>query len=131
MAVKYLKKDLRTKSDNDYDEYTATKGVDIEFTNGLETLWQTVVGELKTPFGSLGCDTLSNYGSYLYRLIGQKKTPEVIKELEFYIEQVMQTYPMITNWEVKMLDKKRTELNFQLTIYVGSKSNTGSVSIVS
>lgn len=129
MAVKYLKKDLRTKSDNDYDEYTATKGVDIEFTSGLETLWQTVVGELKTPFGSLGCNTLSNYGSYLYRLIGKKKTPELIKEMNFYIDQVMQTYPIITTWEVNMLDKKRTELNFQLTIYVGSESQTGGVSL--
>lgn len=130
MVKNYSKKDLRTRSDNNYDEYIFTRGVDVEFTEGLETLWQTIVGELKTEYGEVGCERLSTYGSYLYKLKGQKRTPSLVKELNFFIDQVMQTYPQVTNWEVQMMDNNESELNFMLIVYAKDEKYSGVVSIV-
>lgn len=128
--MSYIKQDLRLEfEDDNFHMNFKTNGVDLQFTEDLETLWQVVVCELMTPFGSVDSERFSNYGSYIHKLIGKKITDFWIKELEFYIQLVIDNYP-IDSFKVETQRKRKLgTVSFKLIIYKDGISESGVVTV--
>lgn len=126
----YDKQDLRLKFlEDNYNMIFETHGIDLEFTEDLETLWQVVVCELMTPFGSVDSERFSNYGSYIHKLIGKKINDFWLKELEFYIQLVVDNYP-IDKFEIDVQEKRRAgTITFTLVILKDGIKKEGDVTV--
>ncbi|OPY30641.1 MAG: hypothetical protein A4E27_00020 [Methanobacterium sp. PtaU1.Bin242] len=128
--MSYDKQDLRLEfEENNFNMNFKTNGVDLQYTQDLETLWQAVVCELMTPFGSVDSERFSNYGSYIHRLIGKKINDFWLKELEFYIQLVVDNYP-IDKFDIEVQKKRKAgTITFTLAILKDGIKKEGDVTV--
>lgn len=92
--------DFRSDMDNrSFYEKTAWNACkDLIYTKNEETLWQCIVGEIKTPKGVLSNSIgQSSYGCLIWDFIGENLDSLDIKEIEYEIIQVCLKYPEVNN----------------------------------
>ena len=83
---------LDFKSDMDnrsfYEKTAWNRCEDLIYIKNEEALWQTIVGEIKTPKGALSNSIgQQNYGCNIWKLKGQVLDSLTIKEIEYEIIQ--------------------------------------------
>lgn len=122
--MEYTKEDLMMTIYHNYEEVTRITVNDVSLTGGTYTLWQTIEGELKTRLGEVRAEAFANYGSRLHELLGQQMTDFINKEVEYYVELVMQNYPEVDSWEVEITkDQRPGKLSFVLkVVYLGEEA---------
>lgn len=92
--------DFMTNMDNlSFYEKTAWNHCDdLIYVKNEEALWQTIVGEIKTPYGvlnnSIGQD---KYGCLIWNYIGANLDSLDIKSLEYDVIDVCLRYPEVNN----------------------------------
>lgn len=92
--------DFKTDMDNlSFYEKTAWNACeDLIYVKNEECLWQTIVGEIKTPLGALSNSIgQQNYGCLIWELRGQVLDSLTIKEIENEIIQTCLKYPEVNN----------------------------------
>ena len=92
--------DFKTDMDNlSFYEKTAWNGCeDLIFVKNEEALWQTIVGEIKTPLGALSNSIgQQSYGCSIWELRGQVLDSLTIKEIENEIIKTCLKYPEVNN----------------------------------
>lgn len=71
---------------------------DLIYTINEETLWQTIVGEIKTPLGALSNSVgQSGYGCSIWDYIGENIDSLMITEIEHEVIRVCLKYPEVNN----------------------------------
>jgi phage baseplate assembly protein W len=126
----YTKEDLLMTIYDNYDEKTRIVVQDIDLTTGTYALWQAIEGELKTRIGEVDCETLAGYGSRLHELLGQPMSDLLNKEVEYYVELVMNNYTEVESWSVEVTKEQRPgKLSFVLSVYYLSDEYSGVVEI--
>ena len=93
---------LDFKSDMDnrsfYEKTAWNRCEDLIYVKNEEALWQTIVGEIKTPKGALSNSIgQQNYGCNIWELKGQVLDSLTIKEIEYEIIQTCLRYPEVNN----------------------------------
>lgn len=93
---------LDFKSDMDnrsfYEKTAWNRCEDLIYIKNEEALWQTIVGEIKTPKGALSNSIgQQNYGCNIWQLKGQVLDSLTIKEIEYEIIQTCLRYPEVNN----------------------------------
>jgi phage baseplate assembly protein W len=126
----YNKEDLLMTIYDDYEEKTTVAVNEISLTGGVYTLWQTIEGELKTKLGEVDCETFRNYGSRLHELLGQPMTELLNREIEYYVELVMDNYPEVESWTIETTtERKEGKIRFVLSVYYLGEDYAGVVEI--
>lgn len=92
--------DFRTEMDNlsfyEKTEWNACE--DLIYTINEETLWQCIVGEIKTPRGALSNSIgQASYGCGIWDYIGEHLDSLTISEIENDIINVCNRYPEVNN----------------------------------
>ena len=81
-----------------YEKTAWNQCEDLIYVKNEEALWQTIVGEIKTPYGalsnSIGQDT---YGCRIWDYIGENLDSLDVKSLEYDIITVCLKYPEVNN----------------------------------
>lgn len=112
--------DFMTDMDNlSFYENTAWNQCgDLIYVKNEEALWQTIVGEIKTPYGALSNSIGQNtYGCRIWDYIGENLDSLDIKSLEYDIIEVCLKYPEVNN--VTNIETFTTDSNillFEVTI---------------
>ena len=71
---------------------------DLIYVKNEEALWQTIVGEIKTPYGALSNSVGQNeYGCLIWNYIGSNLDSLDIKSLEYDVIDVCLKYPEVNN----------------------------------
>lgn len=92
--------DFRTDMDqlHFYEKTDFEPCKDLWMVSNEECLWQTIVGEIKTPYRALSNSIgQMNYGCEIWDLMGQNVDQLLIKEFEHYIIQTCLKYPEVNN----------------------------------
>lgn len=92
--------DFRTKMDDRsfYELTDQNECEDLIYTKNEETLWQTIVGEIKTPKGALSNSIgQSTYGCEIWEYKGAILNSLDISEIEYYIIQTCIKYSEVNN----------------------------------
>lgn len=92
--------DFRTRMDNRsfYEKMDWNKCEDLIFTKNEESLWQAIVGEIKTPLGALNNSIgQATYGCSIWDYRGATLDSLTIKEIEYEIIQTCLKYPEVNN----------------------------------
>lgn len=92
--------DFKSDMDNlSFYEKTAWNGCeDLIYIKNEEALWQTIVGEIKTPTAALSNSIgQQSYGCSIWELRGQVLDSLTIKEIEYEIIQTCLKYPEVNN----------------------------------
>ena len=92
--------DFRTEMDNlsFYEKTEWNMCEDLIYTLNEETLWQCIVGEIKTPKGALSNSVgQSRYGCGIWDYIGEHLDSLTISEIESDIIQTCNKYPEVNN----------------------------------
>ena len=122
--------DFRSEMDNrSFYEKTAWNACeDLIYTINEETLWQCLVGEIKTPKGALSNSIgQSSYGCLIWDFIGEGLDSLDIKEIEYEIIQVCLKYPEINNVigiEAYVADNNMLLINITLDTIYGNFDGT-------
>lgn len=112
----YFEGDLLTKSDNSYNEdFVVDDFSEIQITEGLQSLFQAVVGELKSNVGDLNT-SLFYYGSDIPMMIGQTITNNLKEEFKQKVQNVINRYEVILDHEIRKEEWKNGLLKFELKI---------------
>ena len=71
---------------------------DLIYVKNEEALWQTIVGEIKTPYGVLNNSIgQSTYGCLIWDYIGENLDSLDIKSIEYDVIDVCLKYPEVNN----------------------------------
>ena len=92
--------DYRTKMDNlsFYEKTDFNPCDDLMLIANEETLWQCIVGEVKTPYGDLRNSVgQATYGCRIWSLIGENIDSLMIKEFKSYIIETCLKYAEVNN----------------------------------
>lgn len=92
--------DFKTDMDNlsFYEKTAWNKCEDLIYVKNEEALWQTIVGEIKTPKGALSNSVGQQaYGCDIWDLRGQVLDSLVLKQIEYEIIQTCIRYPEVNN----------------------------------
>ena len=92
--------DFRTQMDHlsFYEKSQWNICEDLIYTLNEETLWQTIVGEIKTPLGALSNSIgQAEYGCNIWDYIGENIDSLIITEMEHDIIRVCLKYPEVNN----------------------------------
>ena len=92
--------DFKTDMDNRsfYEKTAWNKCEDLIMVKNSEALWQTIVGEIKTPLGALSNSLgQQKYGCSLWNIRGEVLDSLTIKEAEHDIIQTCLKYPEVNN----------------------------------
>lgn len=92
--------DFRTEMDelSFYEKTEWNLCEDLIYTINEETLWQTIVGEIKTPLGVLSNSVgQSGYGCSIWDFIGENLDSLTISEIEHEVIRVCLKYPEVNN----------------------------------
>ena len=92
--------DFKTDMDNRsfYEKTAWNMCEDLIYVQNEEALWQTIVGEIKTPLHALNNSIgQQNYGCSIWELRGQVLDSLTIKEIEYEIIQTCLRYPEVNN----------------------------------
>lgn len=92
--------DFRTEMDNRsfYEKTEWNMCEDLIYTINEETLWQTIVGEIKTPLGALNNSVGQlGYGCDIWNYIGENLDSLMISEIEHEVIRVCLKYPEVNN----------------------------------
>ena len=89
---------LTDMDDLSWFEKTGWKCQDLWMVTDAESLWQAIVGEIKTPKGALS-DVVGqrNYGSEIWNFIGDTIDSIVISEIEHYFIKKCLEYKEVNN----------------------------------
>lgn len=93
---------LDFKSDMDnrsfYEKTAWNHCEDLIYVKNEEALWQTIVGEIKTPLGALSNSIgQQSYGCSIWNLKGEVLDSLTIKEAEYELIQTCLRYPEVNN----------------------------------
>lgn len=90
---------LTRKDQQHYLEKTNFKPCDdLWMISNEECLWQCIVGEIKTPYGSLDNSIgQAEYGCRIWTLVGENIDSLLIKQYESYIVETCLKYPEVNN----------------------------------
>ena len=113
--------DFKTDMDNRsfYEKTAWNKCEDLIYVQNEEALWQTIVGEIKTPLGALSNSIgQQRYGCSIWDLQGETLDSLTIKEMEYEIIQTCIKYPEVNNvtYIESFVDDKAGALFIDLTI---------------
>ncbi len=113
--------DFKTDMDNRsfYEKTAWNLCEDLIYVQNEEALWQTIVGEIKTPLGALSNSIgQQSYGCSIWELRGQVLDSLTIKEIEYDIIQTCIKYPEVNNvtYIESFVDDKDGALFVTLTI---------------
>lgn len=92
--------DFKTDMDNlsFYEKTSWNACEDLIYVQNEECLWQTIVGEIKTPLGVLNNSIgQQGYGCSIWELRGQVLDSLTVKEIEHEIINTCLKYPEVTN----------------------------------
>ena len=92
--------DFRTEMDNRhfYEKTDWNECQDLIYVQNEEALWQTIVGEIKTPKGALNNSIgQAGYGCEIWSYKGSVLDSLDISEIEYYIIQCCLKYPEVNN----------------------------------
>lgn len=92
--------DFMTDMDNlsFYEKTSQNRCNDLIYVKNEEALWQTIVGEIKTPYGVLNNSIgQSTYGCLIWNYIGENIDSLDIKSIEYDIIDVCIKYPEVNN----------------------------------
>lgn len=92
--------DFKTDMDNRsfYEKTAWNKCEDLIYVQNEEALWQTIVGEIKTPLGALSNSIGQQaYGCSIWDLRGENLDSLTIKEIEYAIIRTCIRYPEVNN----------------------------------
>jgi hypothetical protein len=92
--------DISTRSEYKYYEYIIIKGSEPRILEDKQALWLALVGEIKTKPGEVQGVGLTTYGCDIYKILGQPINNLVVKDVEYYIEQLIPRYPQIKDIQV-------------------------------
>jgi phage baseplate assembly protein W len=120
----YNKEDIKMDIYHNYEEVTQVVAEDITLTTDTYTLWQAIEGELKTKLGEVDAEAFEGYGSRLHELLGQPMSDLLHKEVEYFVELVMDNYDNIESWDVDTtIEQRPGKLSFILrVVYEGAQS---------
>ena len=125
----YNKQDIKFQSEDNFHEEVFARFDDLVLTEELETLWQAVVGELKTQIGEVKCIHLANYGSHLPDLVGEKLNDEFNQKVYFYCGEVCDNYDVIESYNISGIKLEGSGFRFTLTILTDRGKLSGVVEI--
>ena len=113
--------DYKTDMDNRsfYEKTAWNKCEDLIYVKNEEALWQTIVGEIKTPLGALSNSIgQQSYGCSIWELQGEVLDSLTIKEVEYDIIQTCLRYPEVNNvtYIESFVDDKEGALFVTLTL---------------
>lgn len=113
--------DFKTDMDNRsfYEKTAWNLCEDLIYVQNEEALWQTIVGEIKTPLGALNNSIgQQSYGCDIWQLRGEILDSLTIKEIEHEIIKTCLKYPEVNNvtYIESYVDDKNGALFVQLTI---------------
>lgn len=113
--------DFRTDMDSRsfYEKTAWNKCEDLIYVQNEEALWQTIVGEIKTPLGALSNSIGQQaYGCSIWDLQGEVLDSLTIKEMEYEIIQTCIRYPEVNNvtYIESFVDDKDGALFITLTL---------------
>lgn len=113
--------DFKTDMDNRsfYEKTAWNRCEDLIMVTNQEALWQTIVGEIKTPLGALSNSIgQQQYGCSIWELRGEVLDSLTIKEAEHEIIQTCIKYPEVNNViDIQsMVDDKQGALFITLTL---------------
>ncbi|MDP3013386.1 MAG: hypothetical protein Q8M92_04035 [Candidatus Subteraquimicrobiales bacterium] len=114
--------DLKTSFQGNYYEELLVKGGDYRMCEDHYTLWQALVGEIKTKKGECLGVGLENYGCDIWRTLGENMDPLLEKEIEKYIHDLAPKYPQIKELTVEQIFYNK-EGQIDITIIVVSIFN--------
>lgn len=81
-----------------YEKTAKNRCDDLIYVKNEEALWQTIVGEIKTPYGVLNNSIgQSTYGCLIWNYIGQTLDSLDIKSIEYDVIDVCLKYPEVNN----------------------------------
>lgn len=92
--------DFKTDMDNRsfYEKTAWNECEDLIYVTNEEALWQTIVGEIKTPKGALSNSIgQASYGCEIWEYRGKVLNSLDISEIEYYIIQCCLQYPEVNN----------------------------------
>ena len=92
--------DFKTDMDDRsfYEKTAWNKCEDLIYVKNEEALWQTIVGEIKTPLGALSNSIGQQaYGCSIWEIRGEVIDSLTIKEVEYEIVQTCIRYPEVNN----------------------------------
>ena len=92
--------DFRTEMDNRsfYEKTEWNACEDLIYTKNEETLWQCIVGEIKTPYGALNNSIgQATYGCSIWDYRGMVLDSLNISEIEYHIIKTCLKYPEVNN----------------------------------
>ena len=92
--------DFRTQMDDlsFYEKTDWNTCEDLIYTINEETLWQCIVGEIKTPKGALSNSVgQANYGCHIWDYIGENLDSLTVAEIEHDIIETCIKYPEVHN----------------------------------
>jgi hypothetical protein len=96
--------DLETYEEYHYYEEVKSRSGNIEMVEDKQALWQALVGEIKTKKGECLLYGLTDYGTDLWRILGQNYDNLTVKEIEKYIKDLERKYPEISSLTVEKID---------------------------
>ncbi len=113
--------DFKTDMDNlsFYEKTAWNLCEDLIYVQNEEALWQTIVGEIKTPLGALNNSIGQQlYGCGIWALQGEILDSLTIKEIEYEIIKTCLKYPEVNNvtYIQSYVDDKDGALFVELTI---------------
>jgi hypothetical protein len=121
--------DIKFKVIDDFNEDVYPIPSDITVTDEYEGLWQAICGELKTWIGEVRCTHLSNYGSRLHELLGENIDDNFFDELNFYVQEVIDNYPEVMEYEIDSIETRGGYYSFNLKVIVDNELISGVVEI--
>lgn len=81
-----------------YEKTGFNKCEDLIYVKNEEALWQTIVGEIKTPYGALNNSIgQSTYGCRIWDYIGEVIDSLNVQSIEYEIIQTCNKYPEVNN----------------------------------
>lgn len=92
--------DFMTDMDNlsFYEKTSWNKCEDLIYVKNEEALWQTIVGEIKTPYGVLNNSIgQAQYGCRIWDYIGETIDSLNVQSIEYEVIQVCLKYPEVNN----------------------------------
>ena len=114
--------DIEDTMQYEYWEYTKIRSNNIQMIQDRKALWQALVGEIKTHIGEVNGVGLENYGTDLWRLVGQNIDSQIVATIDYYINPLIARYDEITN--LKTITANSREGGLDITIEVTSTLGT-------
>ena len=112
--------DFMTDMDNlsFYEKTAWNRCEDLIYVKNEEALWQTIVGEIKTPYGVLNNSIgQARYGCRIWDYIGEKIDSLNIQSIEYEVIQVCLKYPEVNNViDIKTYTGDNSSLLIEVTL---------------